>query len=174
MAGGGTVTLPESVALSVPWAPFAAGSPALGPSPPRTFWLPIGDWGILGACGGTCPPNAGSLLGAGFAVPAGIHGGSSSALSSGEPAAGTVLPLPLPLDLPRTGSAWVDSLPAEPFPAPGSAPGPAPGPESAAGVKDGDGGDDGVEENLGMRAAVVACAPVPDACGGADRDGTGP
>src|ERR1700723_2225235 len=147
MAGGGTVTLPESVAPSVPWPPFAPGSPALGPSPPRTFWLPIGDWGIMGACGGACPPNAGSLLGPvagpepGAPVGAtGIHGPSSSAPLSGEPAAGA-----LPLDLPRTGSACVDSLLAEPFPAPG----PAPGPASAAGVKDGDDG-----EKLGMRAAV--------------------
>jgi hypothetical protein len=48
-----------------------------------------------------------------------------------------------------------------------------PGQESAAGVKDGD-ADGDVGENLGIRAAVVAWAPVSDACSGADSDRAGP
>ena len=41
--------------------------------------------------------------------------------------------------------------------------------------RDPDCGADGARgENLGIRAAEVACAPVPDAWGGADREDTGP
>src|SRR5580693_2942479 len=128
VAGGGTVTVPESVAPSVTWPPIA-----LGPSPPRTSRLPIG--GILGACGGTCPPNAGSLLGPDPkpsrppelpwpADAAGVRGAISSA--SAELFAGA----PLPLDLPRTGSDCPESA-SQPFPAVGFGPvpsGPASGP----------------------------------------------
>jgi hypothetical protein len=53
---------------------------------------------------------------------------------------------------------------------------PEPGaPALAVGVKEGEDGDDGdIGENLGMRAAVVACVPGTVACGGADSDATGP
>ena len=47
------------------------------------------------------------------------------------------------------------------------------GPASAVGVKDGD-VDGDMSENLGIRAAEVAEAPVPATCVGADRDGAGP
>ena len=66
---GGTVTWPSAASPS-PGVPFAA-PPALGPSLPRMFWLPMGNFGPCGACGpdgaqaaeGTAPPKAGSLLG---------------------------------------------------------------------------------------------------------------
>src|SRR5262249_43691938 len=138
---------------SVPGAPCAAVPPALGPSPPRTFWPAIGDSAIWGVCG-TCSPKAGSLLGPGPATPdpapvAGIRGSVVwSAPSPGEPFAGPALPF----DFPRTGSAVVESPVAAGVPAP------------AAGVKEGEAGSDGDRgENLGMRAAVLAGAPGPDA-----------
>src|SRR5438094_3193398 len=191
---GGTVTWP-SAASPWPAAPFAV-PPALGPSLPWRFWLPMGNCGScgLGGPGGTAPPTAGSLLG----PPAAGVRGSVSSHGSLEPP--VVLPLPM-----RMGSAWVGGpswrsgmarpLPrSQPLPAgsqllpagvpsaagpagwpgapaPGS-PGPAgpagePGaPAFAAGLKDGAAGAEGPEGADGENLGILAAAVAWEAADG--------